>query len=428
MIGRSNLGGILRVRDPRTLAADTRGATAAIWGLVLPVLIGSIGIGVESGMWYVARADLQAAADAGALGGALELSQSSTGTVSSEALAEAVRNGFVEASGSYEVNRPPVHSTTHAGDNNAVEVRLTKNLDRLFSGIFSDSTITVSANSVAKVTPSDGDACILALDTSASGAISLSGGAEVEMEHCAVASNSSSSSSISAVGGSELEADQVFVYGNVSTSGGSSVEPSPATTGVTISDPYASLTAPTVPSTCDQTNYSTPSNGSTTLSPGKYCGNTKFKNNVTLNSGVYYIDGGSLSINSGATVTGSGVTIYLSGSSTVSTISINGGATVTLSAPTNGSYSGMLFWQSSSASTTGTNTFNGGSSLNLTGALYFPNQQLTFNGGNNTSGSQCTKIVARIIKFSGGSEFENEGCEAAGVADITTASTVALVE
>jgi hypothetical protein len=36
--------------------------------------------------------------------------------------------------------------------------------------------------------------------------------------------------------------------------------------------------------------------------------------NVTLNPGIYYLDGGSLTVNAGTTLTGTGVTLVFTGS------------------------------------------------------------------------------------------------------------------
>ena len=94
---------------------------------------------------------------------------------------------------------------------------------------------------------------------------------------------------------------------------------------------------------------------------------------------TYVIDGGNFSVNGGATLQeatgGTGVTIILtdsSGGDAPGRVTINGGAIVTLAAPTSGDYSGVVFYQDKSAVSTSKNKFNGGSTTNFTGALYFP--------------------------------------------------------
>ncbi|TJV12931.1 MAG: hypothetical protein E5Y07_33535, partial [Mesorhizobium sp.] len=56
---------------------------------------------------------------------------------------------------------------------------------------------------------------------------------------------------------------------------------------------------------------------------------------------VYVIQGGDFKVNANANISGDGVTIYVAGASRVS---MNGNATVTLSAPTSGTYSGVLMY------------------------------------------------------------------------------------
>jgi hypothetical protein len=65
----------------------------------------------------------------------------------------------------------------------------------------------------------------------------------------------------------------------------------------------------------------------------------------------------------------------------------------------------------------GLNKLNGGSSMTLSGAVYFPTQEVEFNG-NNSSGSNCTMVVALLVSFTGNSTFDDTGCEAAGVKPI----------
>jgi len=68
--------------------------------------------------------------------------------------------------------------------------------------------------------------------------------------------------------------------------------------------------------------------------------------NVTLNPGVYYLDQGSLSVNGGATLSGTGVTLVFTSSTgnNYATASVNGGATINLTPPTNGGTAGIVFF------------------------------------------------------------------------------------
>src|SRR4029077_4526233 len=106
---------------------------------------------------------------------------------------------------------------------------------------------------------------------------------------------------------------------------------------------------------------------------------------LTLGPGVYIIDRGSFSVGAQATLTApSGTTIILTSStgSNYATASINGGASVSVTAPTTGDTAGLAVFQDRNAPTAGTsaNSFTGGGTQNIVGALYFPNQGVTFAG------------------------------------------------
>ena len=86
-----------------------------------------------------------------------------------------------------------------------------------------------------------------------------------------------------------------------------------------------------------------------TLNPGVYCGGITVSGNgvsATFSSGTYILLGGGLQIKGGANATGSGVMFYNTYNSTYSysPIVVSASST-TLSAPTSGTYEGVLFFQ-----------------------------------------------------------------------------------
>ena len=72
----------------------------------------------------------------------------------------------------------------------------------------------------------------------------------------------------------------------------------------------------------------------------------------------------------------------------------------------------------------GTDSFSGSSSVAITGALYFPTQNVTLSGSFG-SGSNCTQLIADKITVSGSADFYNN-CTGTGVRYI--AALVQLVE
>jgi len=106
-----------------------------------------------------------------------------------------------------------------------------------------------------------------------------------------------------------------------------------------------------------------------------------------------------------------GVTIFLTGSgSDYAQVTINGGAHINIVATTEGEYKGLAFFQDRNAPVINSgspNKLNGGSTMNITGALYFPKQRLSFSGGNDSTGT-CTRIVAYMIDFTGTSGLNTD--------------------
>jgi hypothetical protein len=63
------------------------------------------------------------------------------------------------------------------------------------------------------------------------------------------------------------------------------------------------------------------------------------------------------------------------------------------------------------------NKINGGSTSNITGAIYFPTNAIEYTGGSATGGAVCTQLIAYTITFKGNSSF-NSNCNSAGTKTI----------
>src|SRR5439155_10160199 len=201
------------------------------------------------------------------------------------------------------------------------------------------------------------NACILALDGSASKAALFSGNSSLTLSGCSVMTNSTAADAGTVQGTALLTTTCLISAGGVSTTSGltESVCSAPITQAAQVADPYKDLTLPTASGSCL-------SDSGSSLSPGHYCSGMTLKNNVTLAPGVYYVSG-DFNVNANANITGSGVTIYMD----TGGVSINGNATVNLSAPTTGTYAGMLFMGSRTNATT--QKFNGTASSIMTGSI-----------------------------------------------------------
>ncbi|MBT4769655.1 MAG: hypothetical protein HOO00_03905 [Rhodospirillaceae bacterium] len=416
------------------LSGDRRGVTAIMFALMLPVVVGFIGMGVEVGYWYTSKRNLQGAADAGAVAGVYEnLNGSSAAVAQAQALAEAGRNDYDNTTGAFAYNDPPA-SGAYTGDANAVQVVLSEPRDLLFSSMYHDGAVTINGSATATLGEGS-EACLLALSSTAAKAINASGSTTIDMNGCKVASNSSASNAINMSGGGDLNADCLYTVGGVTgeSSSDCTKEGAPATT-----DPYSDLTVSDADiGTCDfsgpgNSTYSPGSDSPPNMQPGTYCRGLSIGAGLTvvMDPGTYYIDGGGFSVAGGASVSGTGVTIILTNKNggSYGAVDIAGGAVIDLAAPTSGTYSGILFFQHPDApySASSTFNFNGGSTMELTGVLYVPNNAIVFSGGNTTTGN-CTKIVGLTVDFSGNAEINNS-CAGTGVPSIYLLDKVTLVE
>ena len=380
------------------------GVSAIAFAITAPILIGMAGLGVEVGTWYVYNRRLQNAADVASIAAAVEVAYATDGTqnkslANSIVPVEVARNGISTAKlDTLTVNVPPT-TGSHVGDNGAVEVILSQKYARNFSALFSSDMVTERVRAVA-TTALDGNFCVLALHKSADNSIWFQGSSYTNLG-CGIASNSNNASSISANGSSQAFVTLARASGGISNSGGLHAGAT-RTYANPVKDPYANLSVPTPSGPCLDGKVS-PSQ-TKALSPGFYCNGIDIKGTATLAAGVYIVAGGDFKVNSGAKVTGDGVTIILTNTNggTYATADLNGNATIKLTAPTSGPWAGVLFYQDRNApiSITSTNKINGDASSKFKGVMYFPSESVQLSG-NATIVDSCLQVVGQTVTFIG---------------------------
>lgn len=380
---------------------DQSGNYATIFALLSPVLIGFAGLSTEGGLWLYKHQSLQGAADSAALSAAALYTLNNSKDLNAQADAVTASYGYVAGvSGTtVTVNRPPT-SGNYTSNTKTIEVIVSVPQQRFLSAIFNSKPITIEGRAVA-LAGNNGNGCVLSLNKSASGSTSTQGTSDIVLSGCSLYDNSSNSTALVNGGSATITADSVNVVGGLS--GGSGIK---ATNGIdqgvsAIPDPYASVNPPAF-SGCDAKNLSVKTTA--TLYPGVYCNGLQLNAgaNVTLSPGIYYIDRGSLTVNGGATLSGTGVTLVFTSStgSNYATASINGGATLNLTAPTTGPTAGIVIYGDRNMPTNSTFKFNGGASQIFGGAIYLPDAAVNYSGG--ASGStNCTQLIGDTINFSG---------------------------
>lgn len=402
---------------PRPFGRAEGGNVAVLFALVLPLVVGSAGLGIETSYWYYKRLQLQAAADTAAHAGAMERrSGADAAMVTTIATQTAQENGYDPAAGSIQVYAPPITGPSTGGQ--AVEVRLTFNGERFFTKLFAEGSVLIATRAVAAFNNAS-TACVLALHPTQGSAAQFQGSAKVTLNGCSVMANSIAGDAIAVQGATVVSTDCLIAVGGVLNSGSVTMAEceAPVENAPPVADPYAYLAAPPVPpGPCRNQNWGPAPNAN-------YCNGLTLDGEITLAPGVYYVSG-DLDVKPGSKITGDGVTFYLTGNSRVR---LNNNATVDLKAPAPGSgspYAGVLFF--GGRNSTGSVTFNGTADSLMTGALYFPSRDVQYNG--NFSGlNGCTQIVARTVTWTGNTSISAD-CEAYGIRPIPVLSLVKLTE
>jgi len=371
----------------------------------MPALTGLAALGTEAGLWMYEHRNLQSAADSAALtaaiahyreGAAANLPLNAGSVLSSYGLADG------QGGTSLTVNHPP-QTGTQTGNSNAVEVNISQTRSRLLSAVLSSQPLVLSARAVA--VGNGGKGCVLALNPNAGGSETIQGSAQVVLNGCSLLNNSTSASALSVGGSGTVTAQSVSVVGGVSGASSITTTGGIATGQLPSADPYAGMSFPSF-SGCAQRNFS--SKTTETIDPGVYCGGMQLNAgaNVTLNPGIYTIDGGGLTVNGGAVMSGVGVTIVFTSSSghNYPDAKINGGAIINLSAPTSGPTAGLVIFGDRLMTVGTAFKFEGGATQILQGAIYVPAGAVSFAGGANATAG-CTQLIADTITFTGNSIF-----------------------
>ena len=409
------------IPSPLKFLRDERGMIMPLVGVMVLLGVGFASLAIDMGYLYYLRGKVQTTADAAALAGAGQIPNMSD--IREQAIGLARKNLPEDENGEVvsEANitmgnwNGSTRVYTRSGDpTNAVEVIAQRTADNenavelFFARILGFDEMDIETSAI--VQRRDVSGCVVALDPSADGALSISGNAEVNLD-CGAVVNSNSPTAIIENGSACLTATSIATSGDYS---GDCLNPTPDTGMPKISDPLAKLNPPSY-SGCDFAAL-VDVTVNTTLTPGVYCGGISIHENaeVEFEPGMYILDGLGMQITGNTVVTGDEVTFYFP--PTITGVSggkvkgvtqprisllIAGTTDVTLSAPTSGYYEGILFYQDRNTPTTMQSLFTGGTNMTMEGLLYFPNADVKFAGNSSVDGSDWIGIIARTVEFVG---------------------------
>lgn len=410
---------------------NERGAVILFFAAFLPILVAFTAFVVDMSYAYSRKGGMQAAADAAAMAGAMEISfQNPSGLAKGSTGYEAILtkainqsygtlsysgyvNGHTDSSRTVEVD-PPTVDDVNFPFTVAVsfrEIRVFSILGaayRIFGTNYTSTVISATARARAL---NAGDNCIISLSNSGAGSISAGGSLTLGTPNgCGIADNSTDKCALSTTGTSAVINVPVNLVGGNCATG--SPPPLNISYGYPTPDPYAlngvsqALTnyissetqgAASTYSTCTGSG----STKSCTLSAppaGTSLGDMKSWPNpsvgsqgtLTLTGGTYVFD--SLNIGAGQTIK--------SASGTYSTVivesgilNVAAGGTVDIHAPPTGTFAGVAFACIKSCTAV---YFSGGPDFK--GAIYAPNASVSLSGN---PSSACIQIIASTFTMSG---------------------------
>ncbi|HEY8380610.1 MAG TPA: pilus assembly protein TadG-related protein [Microvirga sp.] len=364
-----------------TFLRNERGSVAVVFTLALVPLIGAAGAALDYSRATGSRASLQTAADAAALA-----------AVRVKTLNATERQNTGKAM--FNANKPDhlvANPDVEATSKEAV-VKASASVPTSLMRVLNVNTMEVGVKAKAVKVFEGPPPCVFALSKDKSPAIEITGSAVFEGKNCALHANSSATGAVSITGSAKVKADGYCAVGTVTYT--VSLTPQPESYCDELPDPYANLPVPEN-TACPKPALSTKS----PLKPGVYCGGLSIKDDTVFEPGLYIIKDGDLKLNAQNSLTGKGVTFYLMGNTG---FDINGGAKFELSAMDTGPYAGLAVVYDRNATVKQPNKLNGNSTTILVGGIYSPNQDLVLNGtGGFGQGSPYMPIIVSTVKISG---------------------------
>ena len=413
----------------KRLWKDRRGNALAIAAAALPLLIGCAGLAADTIQWTLWKRELQRAADSAALAGVYDrvATGTTTGTnaVVDHDLTINHHTGIDLVTGYPQVTFPG-----DSGDmEDQVRVVLAVQKSLPFSSMFMDVAPTIIARATAASVPGSDEYCVVALEPKANKTgLTIGGNAAIEMD-CGMISNSPSieKSAINNGNASSVKASVFASVGGLQHSTNWTIDKyDPGATAV--DDPYAGLDplpaemtscAPNPPAFTESTVV--PAGTATlcvsSLTVGSTLTNAAMSDGSTLHDVTIYVTGKNKSTAGNITLHGTmnctHCTIILTNkdadpSAKIGSFDMQAQSKLNISAPETGKYKGIAVMQDRRATDSNqANKFNGVVEQVVSGALYFPSQEISYSGDGSAE-AVCTRFVGRRVTFTGNTATSNK--------------------
>jgi hypothetical protein len=357
-----------------------RGQQLVMAALLFPVLLGFVALAVDVGNAYLHRRRVQNAVDAAASAGALELCRRGGEVARTVARHYAAENGYTD--------NVAINLTS-----DTMRVRITDNVVPIFAKFVWAGTFDVAAQAAARCAETGLGPPVIVLEERQCRTLELVGTSQLIVSTGNVHVNSACANAVNMTGTASLTTESsTTIVGGVTRTSNTTLSPAPITGAPVLPDPLAHLPPPN-PDNCtpagivctvrSHSPLRITGTGSVVLYPGVYEGGVFIQGSgdVTLMPGVYIFAGGGISISGSSSVSGNGITFYVTEGSNgrMGDIDLSGTGDLMLTPPSTGTYAGVLIFQdrrnTEVAHISGTSMLAGSR-----GIVYIPNAELVLSG------------------------------------------------
>ena len=429
----------------RFLADESGQTTMLISVFVGLILLGFVALGLDVGYLFHEKRMAQSAADAAAIAAAEEATAGNSLNEQNAANAMAKMNGFDPGATNNPaiVNLSTPTSGNYSGASTYIQVTVSKPISTFFLGLLNPRAKNISVAARAVAGGGQSSPTCICLEGQHGTDFAVGNNGTFVGNQCGVVDDSDGSQASAVTlgqigGGGSVSALALGVVSSASISQTNGTTISSSTAVVTGLQSQCQPTLPPVPTytssqcTADPLTHYGNGGSSYTVGPNSnssytntqqggttacYNSLTIGSNNdtVTINPGIYVINGGELHfVSGGGSGTGSGVFFYLVGNAS---LVIDNGANVNLTAPTNGTYSGDVIFQD--PSDTQAMNIQGGANTNLSGIIYAPTSNVTLANGTNTVLN--ADFVANTLTIGGGETLKSYATSNLGTLNLSVA-------
>lgn len=374
--------------------SNDRGVIAIKFAFILPVVLAAFGFTIDRLRHSHAQDSLQALADSAALAAAKELSLADRNHEDLAAIVQAMAEAYAK-----QENTPKLKTTTSVvPDPMEVEVSVAGEFKSMFKDLSIVSLPALRARAVARVVGKP-NICLLGLNDSEGGTISLEQQARMTGQNCAVYSNSEHAKGLKAKNSATLTAAIICTRGG-KDGGPGNFTPSPLVDCPSFEDPLLSRPEPAA-GECDPALPAVISTAMT-IDPGTYCGLELASGaNVTLRDGIYIIKDEPLIVRDGAKLQGTAAGFFFTGSK--ATFTFEPQSTISISAPSDGLMAGLLVFASRSQADSLQYKILSDDARVMVGTIYVPKGELIVDATNPVADqSAYTAVVADKMRLYGG--------------------------